>query len=82
MQFYDIFSYIHIQVNMACSRAMRLLLFGLNASLVHVPHNEAQARVCMAIRAGDMKMLSLAYVSGFIARRLLLIAAVMLAKPV
>jgi hypothetical protein len=33
--------------------------------------NEAQEGVRAAIRAGDMKMLSVAYVSGFIARHLL-----------
>jgi hypothetical protein len=51
----------------------------MNVSLVPVPHNEAQARVCMAIHAGDMKMLSVACVSGFIA---ILMAAVMLTRPV
>jgi len=36
----------------------------------------------MTMCAGDMKMFSIAYVSGFIARRLLIIAAVMLARSV
>jgi hypothetical protein len=48
--------------------------------IVHM--NEAQEMVCMAIRFGDMRKLLVAYVSGFIARGLLLTAAVMLARPV
>ena len=44
--------------------------------------NEAQETVCTTIHVGDMKMLRVAYVSGFIARRHLLMVAVMLSRPV
>jgi hypothetical protein len=48
--------------------------------IVHM--NEAQEGVCTAIHAVDMKMLFVAYVSGFIARHLLLMAGMMLSMPV
>jgi hypothetical protein len=47
-----------------------------------VQMNETQETVCTTIHAGDMKVLSVAYVSGFIASHLLLMAAVKLAGPV
>ena len=43
--------------------------------------NEAQETVCTTMRVGDMKMLWVVYVSGFIARRHLMVAE-MLSRPV
>ena len=43
-----------------------------------VQMNEVQGTDCTTIHAADMKMLSVAYISGFISRRQLLRAAVML----
>jgi hypothetical protein len=54
----------------------------ISARLLDVPYNEAQEAFCTATHSGDMKMLFVAYVSGFIDRHLILITAVMLARPV
>jgi hypothetical protein len=44
--------------------------------------NEAQEMACKAIYAGDMNKLAVTYFCGSVARHLLLMAAVMLTRPV
>jgi hypothetical protein len=53
-----------------------------NDVLYIVDVNKVQEGVCTAICDGDVKMLLVAYVSGFIARQLFVMAAVMLARPI